>query len=354
MKLTTGLLVGTMLTTFAAMPVLAQAQTANPAPPNAPDQTPAFEGQTRAPLPAEATAVETTVIAEGLPHLWAMEFLPDGRMLVTAKEGALHIITPEGEVSAVDGELPEVAAAGQGGLLDVALAPDFESSGRIYFSYAEPREGGNGTTLAAATLTLDEAGGASVSDVDVIFRQEPTYDGRLHFGSRIVPTEDGNLFLTVGERSDEPIRDQAQELASGLGKVFRITADGAPVEGNPFVDTPDALPEIWSLGHRNVQSATLDGEGRLWTVEHGAKGGDELNLPEAGVNYGWPEVTYGVAYSGEAIGAGITQDEETAQPVYYWDPVIAPSGMAYYDGTEFPAGTAPSSWAGWCRRASWC
>lgn len=330
MKLSTSLLVGTMLTTLAAMPALAQAETANPAPPNAPDQTPAFEGQTRAPLPAEATQVQTEVIAEGLPHLWAMEFLPDGRMLVTAKEGALHVITPEGEVTPLDGELPEIAFVGQGGLLDVALAPDFESSGRIYLSYAEPREGGNGTALAAATLTLDEAGGGTISDLEVIFRQEPTYDGELHFGSRIVPTADGNLYLTVGERSDEPIRDQAQELASGLGKIFHITPEGAPVEGNPFADTADALPEIWSLGHRNVQSATLDGEGRLWTVEHGAQGGDELNLPQAGLNYGWPEVTYGVAYGGGTIGEGITQSEETEQPVYYWDPVIAPSGMAYY------------------------
>lgn len=336
MTLTARLLVGTMLTTLVAMPAMAQGETANPAPPNAPDQTPAFEGQTRAPLPETATAVETEVIAEGLPHLWAMEFLPDGRMLVTAKEGKLHIVTPEGEATEVEGEMPAVAFGGQGGLLDVALAPDFDSSGRIYLSFAEPRDDGNGTALAAATLTLDEAGGATISDVETIFRQEPTYDGELHFGSRIVPTEDGNLFLTVGERSDEPIRDQAQELASGLGKIFRITPEGAPVDGNPFADTADALPEIWSLGHRNVQSATLDGEGRLWTVEHGAKGGDELNKPEAGLNYGWPEVTYGVAYSGAAIGEGITQNEDTEQPVYYWDPVIAPSGMAYYEGEEFP------------------
>ncbi|MBJ3783543.1 PQQ-dependent sugar dehydrogenase [Devosia sediminis] len=325
-----------MLTTLVALPALGQTDI-NAAPANAPDQQPAFEGQTRAAQPAEATAVETEVIAEGLPQLWAMEFLPDGRMLVTAKEGKLHIVTPEGQATEVTGELPKVAAQRQGGLLDVALAPDFETSGRIYFSFAEPREGGNGTALASATLTLDDAGGGEVSDVAVIFQQEPTYDGGLHFGSRIVPTEDGNLYLTVGERSDEPIRDQAQELASGLGKIFRITPEGEPVEGNPFADTADALPEIWSLGHRNVQSATLDGEGRLWTVEHGAQGGDELNLPEAGLNYGWPEVTYGVAYGGAAIGEGITQSEETEQPVYYWDPVIAPSGMAYYEGEEFPA-----------------
>src|SRR5690606_33839686 len=215
------------------------------------------------------------------------------------------------------------------------LAPDFESSGRIYVSFAEPREGGNGTSVARATLVLDGAGSAALEDVEVIFRQEPTYDGDLHFGSRIVPTEDGNLDVTVGERSDEPIRDEAQDLRSGLGKVFRITPDGEAAEGNPFA-SEEALPEIWSLGHRNVQSATLDGEGRLWTVEHGARGGDELNRPEAGLNYGWPEVTYGVAYSGDPIEGGITQRAGTEQPVYYWDPVIAPSGMAYYGGEEFP------------------
>ena len=315
-------------------PAMAQGQPAETAPPNAPDQTPAFEGQTRAPQPETPAEVTQEVIAEGLPHLWAMEFLPDGRMLVTAKEGALHIVTPEGELSEPIPGVPEVDFVGQGGLLDVALAPDFESSGRIYLSYAEPREGGNGTAVAAATLVTDEAGGATLEDVEVIFRQEPTYAGRMHFGSRIVPTEDDNLYVTVGERSDEPIRDQAQELESGLGKIFRITPEGEPVEGNPFAQTEGALPEIWSLGHRNVQSATLDGEGRLWIVEHGAKGGDELNLPEAGKNYGWPEVAYGVNYDGTQIEGGITQNAETEQPVYYWDPVIAPSGMAYYDGGE--------------------
>ncbi|MHA6297480.1 PQQ-dependent sugar dehydrogenase [Devosia sp. CAU 1758] len=337
MILTSRLLASTMLSAaLLATPALAQGQSVETAPPNAPDQTPAFEGQTRAPQPEETEAVDQAVIAEGLPHLWAMEFLPDGRMLVTAKQGALHIITPEGEASEAITGLPEVDMAGQGGLLDVALANDFGSSGRIYVSFAEPREGGNGTAVAAATLVLDEAGGGTLEDVEVIFRQEPTYDGDLHFGSRIVPTEEGNLYVTVGERSDDPIRDQAQELQSGLGKIFRITPEGEPVEGNPYSDTPDALPEIWSLGHRNVQSATLDDEGRLWTVEHGARGGDELNKPEAGMNYGWPEVAYGITYGGEPIEGGVTQSAETEQPVYYWDPVIAPSGMAYYEGEEFP------------------
>ena len=354
------LLAGTALSlALIAAPVLAQASETAPAeevegtppaagdqapagepvetnPPNAPDQQPASPDQVRAPQPANPVEVTTEVVAENLPQLWAMEFLPDGRMLVTAKQGALHIIDENGEAGPELSGLPEVDARGQGGLLDVALASDFADTNRIFFSYAEPREGGNGTTLASATLVLDDNGGGALEDVAVIFRQEPTYDGDKHFGSRIVPVGDGTLYLTVGERSDDPVRTQAQELASGYGKVFHIDYDGAAVEGNPFADTADALPEIWSLGHRNTQSAALDGEGRLWIVEHGARGGDELNLPEAGLNYGWPDVAYGIEYSGEAIGGGITADAETEQPVYYWDPVIAPSGMAFYEGDEFP------------------
>jgi len=305
-------------------------------PANAPDQEPAFPEQTRAPQPAEPVTTTTQTVAEGLPLLWAMEFLPDGRMLVSAKQGALHVIGEDGAAGPAIAGVPEVDARGQGGLLDVALTPDFADSGRIYFSYAEPREGGNGTTVASATLVLDEQGGGTLEDVTTIFAQQPTYDGDKHFGSRIVPNADGSLYITVGERSDDVTRVQAQELASGFGKVFHITAEGEPVDGNPFAETEGALPEIWSLGHRNVQSAALDADGRLWLVEHGARGGDELNRPEAGLNYGWPDVAYGVEYSGDAIGAGITADGETQQPVYYWDPVIAPSGMALYEGDEFP------------------
>lgn len=304
--------------------------------PNAANQQPAFEGQTRAPQPAEMPEVETTAVAEDLPQLWAMEFLPDGRMLVTTKAGDMHIVTAEGDAGEAISGVPEVDARGQGGLLDVALAPDYDTSGRIYFSFSEPRDGGNGTSVAFAVLTPDDANGGALDDVKVIFQQMPTYDGDKHFGSRLVFAPDGALFVTVGERSDVETRNQAQDIGSGLGKVFRIDAEGAALPDNPFVETEGALPEIWSLGHRNMQSAALDGEGRLWTVEHGPKGGDELNRPEAGVNYGWPEVTYGIDYNGAPIGDGITATEDTTQPVYYWDPVIAPSGMAYYDGAEFP------------------
>ncbi len=332
------LLAGTALSfALIAAPVLAQTNDpVETAPPNAPDQQPASPDQTRAPQPATPAAVTTETIAENLPQLWAMEFLPDGRMLVTAKQGAMHIVDENGEAGPELSGLPDIDARGQGGLLDVALASDFADSNRIFFSYAEPRDGGNGTTLASATLALDDNGGGALEDVEVIFRQQPTYDGDKHFGSRIVPVGDGTLYLTVGERSDAPVRSQAQELASGYGKVFHIDYEGNAVEGNPFADTADALPEIWSLGHRNTQSAALDGEGRLWIVEHGARGGDELNRPEAGLNYGWPDIAYGIEYSGDPIGGGITADAETEQPVYYWDPVIAPSGMAFYTGDEFP------------------
>ncbi|KFL29435.1 glucose dehydrogenase [Devosia riboflavina] len=309
----------------------AETQTAN-----APDQQPAFNGQTRAPQPAQTPEVETTTIAEDLPQLWSLEFLPDSRMLVTTKAGEMHIVTPEGEVGEPLGGLPDVDDRGQGGLLDVALAPDFDSSGRIFFSFSEPRDGGNGTSVASATLSLDDANGGTLDDLEVIFQQTPAYDGDKHFGSRLVFAPDASLFVTVGERSDVETRNQAQDISSGLGKVFRIGADGAPLSDNPFISTEGALPQIWSFGHRNMQAAALDGEGRLWTVEHGPMGGDELNRPEAGVNYGWPEVTYGLDYSGEPIGDGVTAMEGTTQPIYYWDPVIAPSGMAFYAGSEFP------------------
>lgn len=340
-SLTTRLLASTVLAVgLVAGPAAFAQDSAGPvetAAPNAPDQEPAFPEQTRADQPAEMPEVDVQTIAEDLPHLWAMEFMPDGRMLVTAKEGAMHIVTAEGEVGPEISGVPEVASAGQGGLLDVVLAPDFEQSNRIFFSFAEPRDDGNGTSVASATLVADEENGGALEDVQVIFQQMPSYDGDKHFGSRLEIGADDALYITVGERSDEPIRDQAQDLESGLGKIFRVTLEGEPFEGNPFVDEDGAQPEIYSYGHRNLQAATLDGEGRLWTVEHGPKGGDELNMPEAGLNYGWPTITYGVAYSGAPVGEGVTQMDGMEQPVYYWDPVIGPSGMDVYEGAEFPA-----------------
>lgn len=301
---------------------------------NASDQTPAFEGQTRAPQPAKMPNLKKIVVVDDLPHLWSMELLSDGRILVAAKEGAMHIIT-DGKVGPEIEGVPEVASSGQGGLLDVALAQDFETSGMIYFSFSEPRDGGNGTSVASAKLT-EADGKAVLQNTKVIFRQMPTYDGDKHFGSRLVFGPNNELYVTVGERSDAEPRVQSQQLSSGLGKVFRIDTEGKAVEGNPFANQQDALPEIWSYGHRNLQAAALDGQGRLWTVEHGPKGGDELNMPKAGLNYGWPVITYGIEYSGGEVGEGLTAKEGMEQPVYYWDPVIGPSGMAFYDADQIP------------------
>ncbi|WP_062115442.1 PQQ-dependent sugar dehydrogenase [Aureimonas sp. AU40] len=304
---------------------------------NAPSQKPAFEGQTRAPQPTELAKVETTVLADGLPHLWAMEFLPDGRMLVTAKKGAMMVLSADGKTRTEVSGVPKVESSGQGGLLDVALSPGFAEDGMIYFTFSEPREGGgNGTSLGSAKLVMD-GDAAKLEGMKVVYQQIPAYDGNKHFGSRIVFAPDGKILLGVGERSDTPIRDQAQDLNSGLGKVFRINADGSIPEDNPFLARENAQDAIWSYGHRNIQSAALDGEGRLWVVEHGARGGDELNRPEAGKNYGWPVITYGVDYGGNPIGEGKTAGEGMEQPAYYWDPVIGPSGMAFYQGDEFPA-----------------
>lgn len=338
MRTISPLLTGTLLAAaMLAGPAFAQAgKVAETKEANAPDQKPAFENQTRASLPDAMPEISVDVVAKGLPHLWAMEFLPDGRMLVTAKDGTMHVVfQDDGQASPPIEGVPEVMSGGQGGLLDVALAPDFERSNRIYFSFSEPRDGGNGTSVASAKL-IEQDGTFLLQEVKVIFRQMPTYDGDKHFGSRLVFGPKGELYVTVGERSDPETRVGAQDLASGFGKVFRIDAEGKALDDNPFAKTEGAQPEIWSLGHRNLQAATLDDQGRLWTVEHGPKGGDELNRPEAGKNYGWPKVTYGVDYSGAPIGEGITALEGTEQPVYYWDPVIGPSGMAYYTGDAIP------------------
>ncbi|MBN8529930.1 MAG: PQQ-dependent sugar dehydrogenase, partial [Caulobacterales bacterium] len=245
----------------------------------------------------------------------------------------LRIVTAQGAVGAPIQGLPAVDAQGQGGLLDVAVGPTFATDRRIYWSYAEPRQGGNGTAVARGRLSDD---GGRVDEVQVIFRAQPTYAGRLHFGSALAFAPDGTLFVTLGERSDRPMRVQAQRLDSHLGKVIRIHADGSVPHDNPFVGRAGASPEIWSLGHRNVQGAAVGPDGALWTVEHGARGGDELNRPRAGANHGWPDVAYGVEYSGAPLGQGVTAREDVEQPVYYWDPVIAPGGAVFYDGALFP------------------
>jgi glucose/arabinose dehydrogenase len=301
-------------------------------PANAPDQRPAFPGQTRAPGVRTEAALAHTVVASGLEEPWGLALLPDGRWLVTERPGRMRIVTAAGAVGEPISGLSAVDARGQGGLLDVIVGPGFADDRLIYWSYAEPREGGNATSVARGRLSDD---GARIENVQVIFRATPTYDGGAHFGSSLAFDDAGHLFVTLGDRSDRPMRPQAQDLGSHMGKTIRINADGSVPSDNPFVGREGALPEIWSLGHRNVQGVAVSGD-RVWTVEHGTRGGDEVNLDQAGLNYGWPDVAYGIEYRGGPINGGITAREGTEQPVYYWDPVIAPGGMAIYDGAMFP------------------
>lgn len=302
--------------------------------PNASSQRPAWAGQTRACAAPASGPLTLTVLARGLDHPWAVEPLPDGALLVTERAGRLRIVSPGGALGEPIAGLPAVDARGQGGLLDVALSPQFASDRTLYWSYTEPREGGNGTSVARGVLSAD---GRRLDQVRVILRTQPTYDGNLHFGSRLAFGPDGLLYVTLGERSDRATRPQAQQTGSHLGKILRIRPDGSVPPDNPFVGQSGARPEIWSTGHRNVQAAAFDAQGRLWTVEHGAQGGDELNLIQKGRNYGWPLIAYGEEYSGRPIGDGQTARDGLEQPVYYWDPVIAPSGAQWYGGDAFPA-----------------
>ena len=303
-------------------------------PANNPDQQPAFAGQTRAPGVKTEQAMTHTVIASGLVHPWGLAATPDGRWLVTEKPGRLRIVTAEGQVGEPVAGLPAVDARGQGGLLDVIVGPGFAQDRMIYWSYSEPRDGGNATSVARARLSDD---GSRVENVQVIFRALPVYDGDKHFGSALAFAPDGKLFITLGERSDRPMRPQAQDLGSHMGKTIRINADGSVPQDNPFVGRAGALPEIWSLGHRNVQGiAVQPGTAAVWTIEHGTRGGDEVNLDKPGLNYGWPDAAYGVEYAGGQINSGATQAPGTEQPVYYWDPVIAPGGATFYQGGMFP------------------
>ena len=301
---------------------------------NASSQSPAFPGQTRACAAPASAPFTVTVIASGLDRPWAVEPLPGGDLLVTEKPGRMRIVSPVGKVGAPIEGVPAVDARGQGGLLDVALSPAFATDRTIFWSYSEPRQGGNGTSVARAVLSADRQ---RLEQVRVILRALPTYDGTLHYGSRLLFGPDGMLYVTLGERSDTAVRPQAQQLASHMGKILRIAPDGSVPADNPFVGQADARPEIWSLGQRNVQAAAFDPQGRLWVVEMGARGGDELNLIERGKNYGWPTIAYGQEYSGRPIGEGATARAGLEQPVYYWDPVIAPSGAEWYTGQAFPA-----------------
>lgn len=297
-------------------------------------QTPAFEGQTRAPSVATTVTMTNTVVADGLENPWGLALLPDNRWLVTEKPGRLRIVSAEGQIGEPITGLPAVDARGQGGLLDIVVGPTFGQDRMIYWSYSEARTGGNATSVARGALSAD---GTGLENVQVIFRALPVYDGDKHFGSSLAFDPAGHLFVTLGERSDAPMRPQAQDLGSHMGKTIRINADGTVPSDNPFVGREGALPEIWSLGHRNVQGVAIQpGTGAAWTIEHGTRGGDEVNLDEAGKNYGWPNAAYGIEYRGGPINEGQTAADGTEQPVYYWDPVIAPGGATFYSGRMFP------------------
>jgi len=329
-------------------------------PPEAKTQTPAFPGQTRGPYEPTHVAYDVKTVADNLEHPWGLAFLPDGRMLVTERPGRLRIITPDGKVSPPVAGLPAVDARQGGGLMDVEVDPDFARNHLIYWAYAEPRGDGAGTTVARARLVFTPgdqallktfnlpasdsmvatslAGGAHVEDIQYIFRTRPTVDTMRSFGSRIVFGPGQTLFITTGDFDFDPYRPLVQRLDTDVGKVVRINRDGSIPRDNPYLNTPGARPELWAVGFRNPLGAAIDPKtGELWTDENGPRGGDELNQVSAGKNYGWPVITYGEEYSGEAVGQGLTQKAGMEQPVYYWDPVIAPSGMEFYTGDLFPA-----------------
>jgi aldose sugar dehydrogenase len=338
----------------------AQATASSPSPqckpietrrPNAPEQNPTFPGQTRTCSVKSDVAFEVTVLAKGLAKPWAVEPLPNGDLLITEKTGQLRIVSAQGEIgepiggllpvgsgglSATSGQggLPPIAARGQGGLLDVALSPDFAKDQTIFWSFSEQREGGSGTSVARGKLTDDRK---NLEQVRVIFRAMPTYNNGLHFGSRLAFGSDNMLYITLGDRFDQPNRPKAQQLDTHLGKIIRIDPSGSVPADNPFADQSGAMPEVWTIGHRNIQSSAFDEQGQLWTVEMGPQGGDELNRIEKGKNYGWAVVTFGQEYSGEPIPDAVTSREGYEDPVYYWDPVIAPSGAQFYTGNAFPA-----------------
>lgn len=293
------------------------------------DYKPAFKGQTRIKAVKTTTAYNVEILNKDLGRPWGIINLPDGRFLITDKKGHMNVVSTDGkQVSKIEG-FPKVDSKGQGGMLDVALDPDFKTNAIIYFSFSEPFGKGNLTSVAKGKLSADLK---NISEVKVIFRAEPSYDGDKHYGSRLAFDKDENLFVSTGERSDKVTRVYAQKTDNYLGKILKITKDGKPAPGNPFIGKQGFKPEIYAYGIRNPQGMAIDSNGNLWDVEMGPRGGDEINLIQPGKNYGWGDVTYGIEYSGDKVGKGITQREGTEQPVYYWDPVISPSGITFYTG----------------------
>ena len=295
---------------------------------------PAFAGQTRIAAVKTTTPYKVEKLAEKLGNPWAVVVMPDGRLMITIKQGYMEIHDTNGALVKKIIGFPKVEDGGQGGLLDVAFDPNFATNKTIYWSFSEANPPGNLTAVAKAVL--NEAAG-KVENPTVIFRVTPALNSALHFGSRLIFDKDGNLFVSAGERSILEGRAQAQSLTAGLGKIFKITTEGKPAPGNPFLNNSSAKPEIFSYGHRNPQGLDINpATGELWEAEFGPRGGDEINLVRAGKDYGWPVITYGIEYSGEKVGEGIQQKEGLEQPVYYWDPVVSPSGIAFYKGDAIP------------------
>lgn len=295
---------------------------------------PAFAGQTRISGIKTKEAVQGKVLASGLKRPWGIAVLPDGRLLITEKAGVMKIADTQGKVSEAITGLPAVNNAGQGGLLGLTIDPDFSKNRMVYWSFSEKSEKGNLTAIAKGRLSDDEK---NIENATVIYRANPAHPSTLHYGGRILFDKNGDLIITTGERSSMETRNQAQELNSANGKVIRITKEGNASAGNPFLNNQDALPEIYSYGHRNVQSLAFHPQtGDIWTAEFGPRGGDELNLVKPGKNYGWPTITYGIEYSGAKVGDAIQQKEGMEQPVYYWDPSISPSGMTFYTNNAIP------------------
>ena len=293
---------------------------------------PAFEGQTRVAGVKTTTPYDFEILDTTLARPWGIAVLPDGRFIITEKGGTMRISSATGSMGSPLNGIPKVNDERQGGLLGICLDPSFDENRMVYWAFSEPLPQGNVTAIAKGKLSSDEK---SMEGVKVIYRATPAYKGTLHYGGRVLFSKDGHLFVSTGERSDLETRPQAQDLNSGLGKIIRIDTDGKPVEGNPFQGKSDARPEIYSFGHRNVQGIAFHpGTGDLWETEFGPRGGDELNRIEPGKNYGWPVITYGIEYAGQNIGDSIQQKEGMEQPVYYWDPVISPSGITFYDGEE--------------------
>ena len=320
---------GNSKTTVAAQETTVNGILPNPetADKNSPEYQPAFAGQTRIQGIKTTTPYQVEVINSDLQKPWGIINLPDGRFLITSKTGYLNIVSSDGKATSKVEGLPKVDDKGQGGLLDVALDPDFATNRMIFWTFSEPVPGGNHTAVAKGKLSADEK---TIENPTVIFRATPTYDGDKHYGSRLEFDKDGYLFVSTGERSDLETRPYAQKQDSYLGKILKITKDGKPAPGNP--NLAGWKPEIYSTGHRNPQGMAIDEKGQIWDAEMGPRGGDEINLIQPGKNYGWGDVTYGIEYSGKKINNGTTKKEGTEQPVYYWDPSISMSGITFYTG----------------------